>query len=392
MNDKQQLQMLGEHQAEQSLCMAKQVESLRQQVLERNDWLVTMARAAAGMQPDCDLSGAPEYVTTALSRIAEKHAAQLEAANRKIAVMAELLREVRQYPASDNNWGRGFGFLERIDAALAGKLPEQHPDDAAVDRFAIAMKAKLAAARKKGRGGWDDPEACPVEFLADLLLGHVGKGNPGNFEDIANLAMMLHQRGADPAVLAGKLPDHVAGAGKMVPEGWQLVRVEYANDVAETVIEDHIVTEWNQRWQEISGYRCGYCSLSGATEDDVINGEHDHDCVITKARSMLAAAPYHEQPDTAWTDAPAPEPTPQDYRELQERHDRLLSEHKAAVDALRGCGLPVQDYAIGLEAVAIAHDLRAAAAGKPVPAALTTDDLRAVVAALGGTVHDRPLD
>ena len=83
---------------------------------------------------------------------------------------------------------------------------EQHPDDAAVDRFATAMKAKLASARENGRGGWDDPESCSVEFLADLLVGHVGKGNPGNFEDIANLAMMLHQRGADPSVLAGKMP------------------------------------------------------------------------------------------------------------------------------------------------------------------------------------------
>jgi len=92
-----------------------------------------------------------------------------------------------------------------VRADLAGKLPDhhdQHPDDAAVDHFAVAMKAKLTAAREKGRGGWDDPSACSVEFLADLLVGHVGKGNQGNFEDIANLAMMLHQRGADPAVLA----------------------------------------------------------------------------------------------------------------------------------------------------------------------------------------------
>ena len=78
---------------------------------------------------------------------------------------------------------------------------DQHPDDMAVDRFAAAMKIKLAAAREKGRSGWDDPTACPVEHLAELLVSHVGKGNHGNFEDIANLAMMLHQRGADPSVL-----------------------------------------------------------------------------------------------------------------------------------------------------------------------------------------------
>lgn len=92
-----------------------------------------------------------------------------------------------------------------VRADLAGKLPdhhEQHPDDAAVDRFAVAMKTKLAAAREKGRGGWDNPATCSVEYLADLLVDHVGKGNAGTFEDVANFAMMLHQRGADPAVLA----------------------------------------------------------------------------------------------------------------------------------------------------------------------------------------------
>ncbi|EIS3740047.1 MULTISPECIES: hypothetical protein [Aeromonas] len=83
----------------------------------------------------------------------------------------------------------------------------KHTDDHAVERFAIAMKAKLTDARAKGRGGWDDPSSCSVEHLAALLIGHISKGNPGNFEDIANLAMMLHQREADPAILAGKLPE-----------------------------------------------------------------------------------------------------------------------------------------------------------------------------------------
>lgn len=78
----------------------------------------------------------------------------------------------------------------------------RHPDDVAVDRFALAMKAKLADARTKGRTGWDDPAKCSVEFLAQLLVGHLAKTNAGNFEDVANLAMMLHQRGADPSVLA----------------------------------------------------------------------------------------------------------------------------------------------------------------------------------------------
>lgn len=86
--------------------------------------------------------------------------------------------------------------------------PEQqeHIDNQGVDRFAEAMKAKLAKGREKGRGGWDDPNICTIEFLASLLMGHIGKGNPGNFEDIANLCMMLHQRGADPSVLLEPMP------------------------------------------------------------------------------------------------------------------------------------------------------------------------------------------
>lgn len=90
------------------------------------------------------------------------------------------------------------------------KHQNQHPDDMAVDRFAAAMKIKLAAAREKGRSGWDDPAACQVDHLAELLVSHVGKGNHGNFEDIANLAMMLHQRGADPSVLS----DGIQQSGK----------------------------------------------------------------------------------------------------------------------------------------------------------------------------------
>lgn len=67
-----------------------------------------------------------------------------------------------------------------------------HPDDLAVDRFAAAMKAKLAKKRAEGRGGWQNKDDCSAEFLSELLRGHVEKGDP---VDVANLAMMLHQRG-----------------------------------------------------------------------------------------------------------------------------------------------------------------------------------------------------
>lgn len=67
-----------------------------------------------------------------------------------------------------------------------------HSDDLAVDRFATAMKAKLAKKRDEGRGGWDNPDECSIAFLSKLLREHVAKGDT---VDVGNLAMMIHQRG-----------------------------------------------------------------------------------------------------------------------------------------------------------------------------------------------------
>lgn len=67
-----------------------------------------------------------------------------------------------------------------------------HPDDIAVDRFAVAMKAKLAQKRDEGRGGWENKLECSAEILSDMLRDHTYKGDP---VDVANFAMMLHQRG-----------------------------------------------------------------------------------------------------------------------------------------------------------------------------------------------------
>ncbi|WP_244207391.1 hypothetical protein [Paraburkholderia fungorum] len=61
----------------------------------------------------------------------------------------------------------------------------EHPDDVAVDRFAAAMKEKLAAARAKGRSGW---QQCSPFVLSEMLRAHVDKGDP---RDVANFCMML---------------------------------------------------------------------------------------------------------------------------------------------------------------------------------------------------------
>lgn len=68
---------------------------------------------------------------------------------------------------------------------------EETQDDAAVDRFAAAMKEKLAAARAKGRGGWQDNEPGMQQRLSNMLRARVEKGDP---LDVANFAMFLHQR------------------------------------------------------------------------------------------------------------------------------------------------------------------------------------------------------
>lgn len=68
---------------------------------------------------------------------------------------------------------------------------DEDADRAGVARFSEAMLAKLTKKRAEGRGGWNKPEQCTVDFLRELLLEHVRKGDP---VDIANLAMMIWNR------------------------------------------------------------------------------------------------------------------------------------------------------------------------------------------------------
>lgn len=79
-----------------------------------------------------------------------------------------------------------------LSSLMPAPQPEGHPDDLAVDRFAAAMKAKLAKKRAEGRGGWDRKDECSAEDLSYMLVQHLWKGDP---LDVGNLAMMLHQRG-----------------------------------------------------------------------------------------------------------------------------------------------------------------------------------------------------
>lgn len=83
---------------------------------------------------------------------------------------------------------------------MDAKPTSLHPDDLAVDRLAAAMKAKLAAQRAKGYGGWNDLVACPPGTLQPLLLQAAAKGDA---LDVANFAMMLFCRNESSALSAG---------------------------------------------------------------------------------------------------------------------------------------------------------------------------------------------
>lgn len=77
-------------------------------------------------------------------------------------------------------------------ARLAWNSRGQHDDDKSIMQFAHVLC-------EKGRGGWFD---CDAQILADQFIGHMAKGNDGNFQDLAIFAMMLYTRGEDPKLLA----------------------------------------------------------------------------------------------------------------------------------------------------------------------------------------------
>lgn len=108
----------------------------------------------------------------------------------------QLLVEVEDVCGRDGHGGRledgESELIDRVRAHIETIAPgthPRHPDDQAVDRFAAAMKDKLAKAREKGRSGW---ETCPPEDLSRMLREHVEKGDP---RDVANFAMMLWSLG-----------------------------------------------------------------------------------------------------------------------------------------------------------------------------------------------------
>lgn len=88
------------------------------------------------------------------------------------------------------------GEMFRNDRAEAQPQPsagEVLTDDAMADALNVAMKAKLARAREKGRGGWENPDECTVSDLWRMMIEHAHKPNL-DMVDVANFAGMIWWR------------------------------------------------------------------------------------------------------------------------------------------------------------------------------------------------------
>lgn len=115
----------------------------------------------------------------------------------------------------------------RAHAPLPDADPDARADEAMLGALVPAMRAKLAASRAKGRGGWEDPRWCSVTFLWDLLGGHTRKANQ-DFVDVANIAGMIQWRLSQTRGDREALAAHVAAQGEGLVSA--LARYEAADD------------------------------------------------------------------------------------------------------------------------------------------------------------------
>lgn len=164
--------------------------------------------------------------------------------------------------------------LGELLASVPRAGQSQHPDDIAVDSFAVAMKAKLAKKRAEGRGGWSDKSQCTAEFLSQLLRGHVDKGDP---VDVGKLAMMLHQRGEAIAPAEDDGRDTAPLAVERAPE-----------DPSGYVAVKRSAVEWLKDKFPALTIKAGLCERIGGRLYTITRLMRDHD-------SALASAPVADE-------------------------------------------------------------------------------------------------
>lgn len=166
--------------------------------------------------------------------------------------------------------GRQHAFLTAVHACAAAvgrfkdaaHVPEAHPDDIAVDRFADALKQEMAEQRAKGRGGWDDPAQCHTQDLAASMVRQIDNGE---LIKASAYAMMLFNRNAWPADLVGAMSLHFMDTKrKTAPEA----KAEHLHKV-KTDCDDcgasGVIGNWSAD-HEYTEDICALCNGSGAME------------------------------------------------------------------------------------------------------------------------------
>lgn len=151
----------------------------------------------------------------------------------------------------------------RIAQRLAAPI---YPDDMAVDMLAAAMKAKLAKARKKGRGGWQDPEQCTADSLRQDLRRHVHKGDP---VDVANSAMFLYARGE--RTIAPLDPDLVAAINAAPADAAAIMHNGHPVFITRTDLTMDQVTALADRVHELTATVVSIKHLAGEIVLQVVN-------------------------------------------------------------------------------------------------------------------------
>lgn len=93
--------------------------------------------------------------------------------------------------------------LLNIDINLE-HMTEEEIDHVAFSMFTTQMLQRLYFKREhNGKGGWWDEKSCTINHLIELFHRSVEKGDP---LDIANYAMMIHQRGSSVFKLSADNP------------------------------------------------------------------------------------------------------------------------------------------------------------------------------------------
>lgn len=197
--------------------------------------------------------------------------------------------------------------IKELRAALEQPQGEQepvaHPDDAAIDRFAAAMKAKMAKQRSKGYGGWEDKADCPASRLQQMLVDHIAKGDP---VDVANFTMMLWSRGEHTEQpqqeqewkrRLGNLLAVIHGDGGhyIDAHGWGKAQADAEEKAARimTGLPQSASAVWPRNASEVRAFLSGRVAAERYARDD--HQPDDSDTYTLSAHDLLGAIDW-------WTD------------------------------------------------------------------------------------------